>query len=324
MKALTLTHRTGPRFVTNYGLAGTKPFRLGSRQLFDHGGNAQNPSKSSLRMYIADPGTKFVQVDQAGADALCVAYLAKPGLSRELFKYNVKPHVYVALLLFTDKFRLAHRGRNAYSDYNICDLVALDEWPALRKEIADSTPWYFIAKKIVHSSNYRMGARTFQMTVLKESGGEVVLTFAEAKAFLDFYKALFTTIVEWQQEIEDEARQNGILYNMMGFPRVCGELMTDSYVRDLISWRPASTVACITHQCINTIEEMCHQQGLDWHLQSNKHDSCMYMVPDADVELASKEISNAMKAKLVGRDDVQFQMGCGVQVGTEWSFAGHN
>jgi hypothetical protein len=320
MKALTLTHQTGPRFVTNYGLAGTKPFRLGSRQLFGHGGNAQNISKDSMAMNIADPGKLFVNVDQAGADALVVAYLAAPGLARELFMAGVKPHVYVSLLLFTDKFKLAHRGAPFYRDCPIQDLVKLDEWPALRKEIANSHPWYFLAKKIVHSANYLMGARTFQMAVLKESGGEVVLTYAESKSFINFYKVLFSTIVMWQQEVAETALQNGVLYNLFGFPRVCGELLTDSYIRDLVSWCPASTVACITHRCINLMDDYIHENDLAWDLLLNCHDSAMYQVPAAEADRAGRVITGFMQADLVGRDGVKFKMGSGLQIGTTREF----
>jgi len=96
------------RNSTGWKLAGTTSFRKASSQLLKgsgsgekgYGTNLQNPSPDVLRIHVADPGKILGQRDQAGAEALIVAYLAPDGKFRSLFKNGIKSHVYVATKIF--------------------------------------------------------------------------------------------------------------------------------------------------------------------------------------------------------------------------------
>src|SRR4029450_5554986 len=89
------------RFVSSYLPAGTTSFRLGSRKLFgEWGNNGQNLNADSLSVFIPRDGNIFVSCDQAGAEALVVAYDAPAGRYRRLFELNIKIHTYVALIIF--------------------------------------------------------------------------------------------------------------------------------------------------------------------------------------------------------------------------------
>lgn len=412
------------RFLFQYKPAGTRSFRLSSSKLFNFGGNSQNNDKESMDIFEAPPGWCFVQRDQAGAEALYVAYDAKPGRYRALFENGVKAHTYVALHLFIDKFRGQH-PRDRYWCKTAPELKELEEWAQISKAIAKSKFEYDIGKKTGHAcvvpttlvtpknssdcpvsekppviqcydlkthntpylpvtwneydynglvygdywgnwytpehripyydtngelqvdtiaklhqqyneigwiygsgvinfkqtiltkhykgkvycpttetgyflissgpgkkrlvtgnSNYKMGPVTFRDSVLKESEGTMVLTMEQARFYLETYKELFPEIVVWQIEIEDTIRRTRLLRNAFGYPRRFERIITDSYIREGISWKPQSTIGVITHRAFVETRNHIVKYGLRWRPISNKHDSYALMIPEPDVEQA--------------------------------------
>lgn len=161
-----------PRNSTNYNIAGTDTFRLGSRMLTikltrpkregQVGSNLQNIEKGMRHIYIPDDGYIFTQVDQSGAEALIVAYLCKHGNFRDLFLNAVKPHCYVALHVFSSVWQkeLEHTGVNIRElvDSPINALTSNPHWRAVDKVIkkSDENPperrYYYISKQICHAS----------------------------------------------------------------------------------------------------------------------------------------------------------------------------
>ncbi len=302
------------RALTQLKLAGTKSFRLSASQLFDYGINAQNSDKSLLGIFEAPPGWSIVSVDQAGAEALIVAYLCRPGNYRELFIEGVKPHIYVALHIFLDKFQ----GANSPARYWLKppgELKKYEEWSALSKTISSSKFEYDLGKKVGHASNYRMRANTFREQALKESNGTLNLSFEQADYFLETYKQIFPEIVEWQDEIEARIRETRLLRNLLGFPRRFEQIITEGYIRECISFIPQSTVGCITHTAYNLLTRFVRTNRLSWRPFNNKHDSYAALVPDAEVADAAKIMTQFMNQPLVGRDGVEFVMKSEVQVG---------
>lgn len=308
------------RYLTQYKPAGTRSFRLASAQLFGFGGNAQNNDKDSMDIFQAPPGWKFVQRDQSGAEALIVAYLCRPGRYRNLFIHGVKPHTYVALHLFIDKFRGNH-PKERYWLKDPTELKALPEWPHLNKVIKDSKFEYDIGKRTGHASNYKMGPNTFRESTLKESEGSLVLSYADAQFYLATYKDLFPEIVVWQAEIEKTVRAHRLLRNLYGFPRRFERELTDSYIREAISWIPQSTVGCITHEAFEKTCVYIREHNLDWRPISNKHDSFALMVRDTDVNVARDVMKAHLNVTLQGTDSA-FTMASDFQVGQnlkKWS-----
>jgi len=303
-----------PRFLTQYKLAGTRSFRLSASQLFGYGGNAQNSDKESIDIFEAPPGWKIVSADQAGAEALIVAYLARPGKYRELFIHGIKPHIYTALHLFVDKFR-GEYPKERYWLKPPAELQQLPEWKALSNLIKNSKFEYDLGKKTNHAASYRMGPNTFRDSCLKESEGALVLTFQEAAFFLGTYKALFPEIVEWQDEIEKTITAHRLLRNLFGFPRRFERLFSDGYTREAISWIPQSTVGCITHRAFREVGSRIVSERRVAALFNNKHDSLAVLVPDDSVEWAARTLSGALDVELTGRDGVKFRMKNEVQVG---------
>ena len=308
--------------LTSLKPAGTNSFRLSSGQFLGrYGANLQNPDKEAMEIYIAPRGYMFVQPDQSGAEALVVAYLAKPGKYRELFNCGIKPHTFVAMHVFIDqyatKWPLGVLTPAQWKSLSPSQLKAHPDWPALKAAIEDCGKPYKIGKMICHASSYRMRERTFQLQSLKQSEGKLVLSLDECRLFLQFFRELFPEIVEWQDEIEFLLRRNRILYNLFGYPRRFERLINDSYVREGISWIPQSTVGCITHHGVRAYN---NGKKPTWLLAvNNKHDSFLPIIPVEDVREGAEFAQSCMARKLVGRDGVEFTMKSSTEVGFNWA-----
>lgn len=277
-------------------------------------GNSQNTDKDLLDMFSAPEGYCIVQADQAGAEALIVAYLASAGKYRDLFLVGIKPHTYVALHLFIDKFR-GDYPRERYWLRTPAELKALPEWKELSKVIANSPFEYDLGKRTVHASSYKMGPHTFQESVLKGSEGALILDYEQARHFLDVFKQLFPEIVAWQSDIENRIRAERVLRNLFGYPRRFEQILTDGYLRDGISWIPQSTVGCITHLAYNRLTDHIISNRLPWRMFNNKHDSYAALVPVDHAREASERMTEFLAITLIGWDGTPFTMRSEVLVG---------
>lgn len=322
-------HNKVPRAVTSFRLAGTKSFRLSAGQLFGFGMNAQNPPKPLLECLIARPGYSFVQVDQAGAEALVVAHLTRPGAYRQLFQCGVKPHVFVAQHIFGRSKPQWFQGLDTPAEVFLKttvpnELIGLPGWKQLDKTIKNSDETepdrpYYSGKRTCHARSYKMGWNTFRLAILKDTQGTMVLDKNTAEQFLLTFDRLFPEIVEWQEEVPKLAHAKGELRNLFGYPRRCDRIFTAGYDRELISWIPQSTVGCITHKAILSANRHIEFHHKKWNIVSNKHDSAMLEVPDEEVNDAARMLTKFMAIDLVGRDGVEFTMKSDVKVGKNWA-----
>jgi len=187
------------RYTSIFDVSGTKSFRLSAKQMFGEiGGNLQNLPEDMRSFMVADEGKLLFQVDQSGAEALIVAYLAERGNYRELFDVGIKPHTYLALNIFIDKFRGTY-PKDRYLFRKPSELVQLPEWQKLNKFISkdeSNVTEYQLGKKIAHAKSYGMGPITFRKNVLQESQGEILLSSQECKHFLSMFELLFPEIIE--------------------------------------------------------------------------------------------------------------------------------
>jgi hypothetical protein len=307
--------------LTSYKVAGTGSFRLASGQFLGRfGANLQNPDKEALDIYIAPAGHSFVQCDQAGAEALVVAYLTRRGNYRRLFEVGIKPHTFVAMHIFIEQYKdrwpLDGQSPAFWKSLAPEDLRAQPGWKALDKAIKNSGIPYKVGKMTCHASSYRMRERTFQLQALKQSHGTMVLSIDECRLFLKFFADLFPEIIEWQDEIEFTVRRDRILRNLFGFPRRFERQITDSYIREAISWIPQSTVGCITHRAVRRFNSVRPA-----HIRpacNNKHDSFLSIPPDPDIKATGTLMQSALAQQLVGREGVEFTMRSDFQVGKNW------
>lgn len=312
---------------TSFGLANTNTFRRASKKLFGkYGGNLQNPSPNISRIFVPKPGNIFLQPDQAGAEALVVAYLAPHGKFRDLFLNGIKSHTYVASHIFKHKWLTdGFLTTPTLNTLPIKELPSNSEWTRLASVIKKSKYEYFIGKKSCHSFNYRMAPSTFQEDVLKESDGEVALSKLESLAFHTTYHTVFPEISQgWWPELEFQIIKTGYLYNLFGFPLFCdyyeGMMNKDKFWRESTAKVPQSTVGCITAIAFCKVQEYIEANGLSgiWHLRNDKHDSLLLECPENNRDDAAPILQQAIEQELVSPRGEHFKMKSEIGWGYNW------
>lgn len=367
-----------PRNSTQYNIARTTTFRLGSRMLTLRftsparegkcGSNLQNQERTVKRIYLSD-GWNYedeeekqklahylsnrdlsifteeqlarikilVKVDQAGAEALIVAYLTRHGNFRDLFLNGIKSHVYVGLHVFADvwKKELQNSGSDIKCDIDLLCSLPINQitqypfWKTVDKLIKDSDHWpnerryYHIAKQICHSSNYDIEAGMFQLNTLEKSKGRIVLPLPECQRYLNLYHGLFPEIHEWHRGVERQLTETKILYNLFGFPRefwFTTKHPDKTLVKEALAFVPQSTVGSITNIAYTELQTEIEDRHLNWDLLSNEHDSYMLQCPiGQEIEAGSRmqDIINMPFKSPV--DGVAFNMKSECKVGFNWS-----
>lgn len=314
-----------PRVTTGWRLGGTNTFRKSSGKLLDHWGvNLQNPSKRFCKLCVADKDKKLIQADQAGAEALIVAYLVPDGNYRQLFLNKIKPHTFVAMHLFADTWsKELKEDITPYLKSTVKDLKTLPKWKELAELIKTYSEgkYYFIGKKSCHSFNYRKAANTFIFDVLKESEGRVVLSKEEGQRIHSIYHNLFPEISqEWWPHIDSTLRETRTLYNLFGYPRYFGGAFSDKFFREATSFVPQSTVGCITSKAFvylqNEIETKIELKGVD--LLNDKHDAILLQCYHGTEITIAKILKHSLEQELISPFGEKFQMKTEVFIGTNW------
>jgi DNA polymerase I-like protein with 3'-5' exonuclease and polymerase domains len=329
--------KTYDRLSCSYNIAGTDTFRLGSRRLLKwkndkntgFGTNCQNRKKDEKTLYIPDTGKIFIQVDQAGAEALIVAYLCRNGNFRSLFLNRVKPHVYVALHLFKGIWeKRLNRSMDLYTRARIPDLKNIEGWGEVDRMIKDSDNWasdqryYFIAKQVCHSSNYDIKAPTLQLNTLLKSEGSVALSLKQCKEFLSIYHDLFPEIRAWHQDIQFELKNGRILKNLFNYPRRFNGPFGDDLFKQGYAYKPQSTVGTITNIAITNLQSRIDSDdsllnGVD--LLNNSHDSILCQCPMGQEKIVAAEVKKEMEIELTSPRGEVFRMMTETQVGFNWA-----
>lgn len=311
---------TKGRLTCCFKVAGPETMRLASSKLLGfYGTNLQNNTESLMCCVVPNDGNIFIQPDEAGAEALVVAHECRPARFLRLFNLGIKPHSYMALQLFTDKFRKEH----APGRYKGVDPEALATYPEVKellKAIKDAPDEYFLGKKTIHSFNYDEGPQTFRLTTLAESEGKIVLTFKEAKDFKGVWSQTFTEVVEWQAETRAKLDRDRLLRNLFGYPRRFTRLWNDALVRQGLAFVPQSTVGTITNIAYTELFHRIRKEKLPWTLLNNKHDSLLLEVPDTTehIEQGKAYCKQHMGRELVSSRGEHYQMKVGLSIGHNW------
>lgn len=319
-----------PRNTSLSKLGGTDTFRLASTSLFDYGTNLTNIEKSVRRIYWADKGKCLVQTDQAGAEALIVAYLCRAGRFRELFLHGVKPHVFVGMHMFLDTWKT--RCKDIDIDGIVQTPIALlktkQGWKELESLIKSSDNWaaheryYFIAKQACHSSNYAAREDAFRINALEKSKGKVVLSKKQAADILMKYHSMFPEIHEWHRDLQRTIERDKIIYNLQGFPRIITEWpIHESHWKEYYAWPAQSTVGCITHIAITRMQQYIEDEKLDWDIPAigNGHDSIVTQCPTEERIHCGRKQKEFIEQELTSPRGELFRMKSETQCGLNWS-----
>lgn len=315
------------RITTGYKLAGTTTYRLSSAKLLGRwGNNLQNFEKALRKIVIPDAGMEFVQVDQSGAEALIVAYLTRAGKFRQMFNVGIKSHVYVALNLFQKQWEQE-------LGYSIADIVASSmleiskhpKWPEVDALIKESDNWpgarryYYIAKMVVHASNYGMKAPTFQINVLQKSEGTIVMSRQQADLALNSYHELFPEIRSWHSDVINKVLTTRMLHNLFGYPRYFSGHLDSSQQKEWFAFRPQSTVGTITNRCFSSIQREIETSGLyGSDILENNHDSVLLQVPLEHSRTVGAITKKHMNQQLMNDAGEVFYMKSNASYGNNW------
>lgn len=242
-------------------------------------------------MFIADAGKVFVYRDFSQAEARVVAYLAgAEGL----------------IELFEDPSRDIHR-ENASRIFG----KALSE-------VTDNER--YLAKKVVHASNYGMGpARLVELVAEESEFTGIRINYAQAQDLINRYFLLYPEIREiWWKRVEEEIRYSRTLTTPFGRKRMFFGRWDDKLLRDAYSYQPQSAVGWLgceaIVQCYNKIEKV--HPGYELLLQV--HDSVLAQAPIANVYELSDLMGQAMNIPVTvnGRT---FYIPTDCKVGLNWA-----
>lgn len=318
------------RFTCSWNICGTDTLRLSSRKLFSTWGtNAQNIEPRLRQVIIADEDKILVQSDQAGAEALVVAYLCRPGRYREMFEAGIKSHVYVAMHLFREVWE-QKLGMNLrpFLDAKMQDIKKLDRWKDLETIIKQSDSWpapvrfYYFAKQTCHSANYDIKGPTFQLNTLRKSKGQVVLSRKQADYFLNMYHDLFPEIHQWHKYVQVKLSLDRTLNNLFGDRMIFFGEWDESLFKKAYAWVPQSTVGMLTNIAISEIQEKIDSQAIPrdylMDLLLNGHDSIVSQCK-IGFEKEVAEIQEYHLGKvLTVREDSKFMMRSESSWGPNW------
>lgn len=215
------------RYKANYLIHGTDSGRLSSRAA-RKGPQLQNVPKKARAVFRAQPGSVLVQGDLRRAEAMFVAYDAGEERLIELF---------------------ADSTRDLYRE------IAAS---ALGISLVEVEPWQReVFKKVVHASNYGMGANRF-IVVLRLANIDIEdlyirgLSNARRKAefLIESYHSSYPRIRLWQREIRDIVSRTRTLHDAFGRQRKFLDRMEDSLFRAAFSFRPQGTIVGVTNRAL--------------------------------------------------------------------------
>ena len=200
--------------------------------------------------------------------------------------------------------------------------VVLHEHPAYKQIIAHCKSLkteYDLAKRTVHGSNYSMGWKTMQESILQGTAGRVVLTAAECKRLLNSYFDLFPEVKVFQATFDKHAQEFTEFENLFGWKVKCIQRYTTAVGRTCISWGPQSTVGVATIQAGQRFQLYLEDHNRNWNLLNCVHDSLLVEAPADEVVEAANVLANCMTFTFTSPvDGWQCTIGVEKSIGNNW------
>lgn len=277
------------RFRCSYILSGAETGRISSRlSMTGTGGNLQNVPKGIAReIFIPDKGKMFLSADLSQAELRVVAYLANERQLIKAFEAGEDVHRKVASLMFD-------KPKNEIS----------------KKERE-------LGKRIVHASNYGMGAAK-----LSELSG---MSYSESEEKMNLYHVHFPKIRIWHMEIERQLKKTRTLITPMGRKRVFFGRWNKALLREAYAYIPQSTVADI---CLKGMVNLHQHLPVECDLVFNIHDEIVVQMPvshpvifgdtKAWMEHMKKAMVHCMSVPLT-IDNKIFTIPVGIKTGMNWN-----
>lgn len=306
-------------FVSGYKVAGTVSGRLSSTKLFDHfGNNAQNQADENRRIIIPRPGYRFAQNDYEGAEAVIVALLVHSGNFRDLIKLKIKPHNFLCLKLFPEKFS-AFISPSAIESMTPADLKAHPFYKQIVKLCKQLKREYDLAKRTIHGANYGEGWKTLQQTILTGTQGQVVLSAKECKHLLTVFFDLFPEIKLMQAMMHKAVEMFIPVRNLFGQEFNFIARYSSELGRRAISTPPQSTVGMLMNIAMTRLQNHIESNNKRWNILNIVHDSGLSEAPSQEVhELADVKAKCMHHVFTSPIDNWEYAIGVEKSVGDNW------
>lgn len=280
-----------------FDITGTRSGRLSSRaSIYGSGSNLQNQPPYIRKVFVADPGKVFVYPDFSQAEARVVAYLA--GEQR-------------LIELFADPSRDVHK-ENAARIFNI----PVAEVTGIQR---------YLAKRIIHASNYGMEAKRFVQVVNQDAddsfgqkGTGIRITLKEAESLLQMYHLMYPGIREkFWANVRRELQQSRTLTTPFGRKRTFFGRWDDKLLREAYSYIPQSTIGDLCCMALVRIFHEVERKIPGAELLLNVHDSILVQCDEADMERVASGMLECMRIPIT-LEGHTFTIPTDCQVGYNW------
>jgi len=253
------------------------------------GTQVQNIPPYAKAMLIADDGCEIVEVDNSQSEARCTAYCAEE-LNLIAALENAERDFYKTLgTLF---FNIPYEEVTAFFRNSVL-------------------------KKIVHGTNYMMGAKTFienaTVKILMDAAAALGIQIVEipkknnpkqktlmqfAKELLDVYHKPFPRIREWYKEIYTEVDTTGMLVSPLGHTRVFfGDIgKNHNMLRGAVAHQPQNLSVTILNKGFRrAYHEIVIPSNGEFRLKAQIHDSILAQYPKAKRDIYIPELVRVMR-----------------------------
>jgi len=285
------------RMRCSFDITGTRSGRLSSRQsIYGSGTNLQNiPSRKPegeaiRRMFVADDGKILVSRDYKQAEAWLVAYLSgAEGLIELLNDPSRDMHTENAARIFGIKVEQVN--------------------PEQR----------YLAKRVVHASNYGMGANRLVELVNEDTEATgISLKHRDAQTLIDKYFLLYPEIrsVYWR-EVLNELRYSRTLNTPFGRKRMFYGRWDDKLEREAYSYIPQSTVGDLGGRAIVSCYDTVERVVPNAEVLLNVHDSILMQCDLQDLEVVQAGMARAMEIPVTVKGRT-FTIPTDCKVGFNW------
>lgn len=284
----------------HHKISGTVSGRIATEgTYFGTGANLQNQPYAFKHYLLPDPDYYLVEFDLAKAEAHVVAYLCQDTNMIESFLSGIDVHSFNASKIFG---------------------IPIEDVIEEAKTKKGSVTMRQLGKKIVHASNYAMGAQTFSDNLAKD---EIFKSQSECKALLAAYSDRFPGLKRWHRSIEEEVQETRILYNLFGRPRRFLAPMNAALFRNAYSYKPQSTVAELLNKGMIKMsnDQRLGTNGFDIRMLTTVHDSVV-------VQIHKDQLSNMSQIFMIIDDHMRhtftyksksFTIGLDAKIGTQWA-----
>ena len=281
------------RMHPSFNVHGTASGRLSSS-----GPNLQNVPESARYIYVPSrPGMKIVDVDYSQIENRLTAHFAndEERLARFVNDPKFSEHKHAVNVFFGIPY----------------DEVIKDN---------DKDAPYGKAKRIVHGTNYGMGARKIC--------NMYDMDFKEVKKMIEAWKRENAKTTSWQELCTAQAKQRGYLTTPFGRRRW---FYTMSYYTESLSFLPQSSAADVIFRAmiglmyerigwpldkVNQVVEIAQPIPKSVNLLLQVHDSLIFECPEEDVDALIAVVRRVMEQPW--RELGGMSIPIGVQVGDTW------